>query len=182
MARLEQKDASTEQHTRRVAALAVQIGEALGLAPAQLRDLALGGILHDMGKLTVPDEVLGKPGALSDDEFAIIRRHPEWGDELLSELGYGQRVRAMVRGHHERLDGSGYPDALRGGQIGLGTRILAVADVYDAMVSSRVYRAAWDPVEVLDHLRERAGTEFDRPCVEALETIVDRHRVPARAA
>ena len=172
MTRLEEKDVSTEQHTRRVAELAVQIGESVGLSPGRLRDLALAGILHDMGKLTVPDEVLTKPGPLTDEEFAIVRRHPEWGDELLSELGYGPRVRAVVRGHHERLDGSGYPDGLRGEQIGLDTRILAVADVYDAMVSSRVYRAAWEPGDVLAHLREDSGTQFDPRCVEALEAIV----------
>ena len=142
MVRLERKDRSTEEHTRRVAELAVAIGDELGLAPGRLRELALGGLLHDMGKLAVPDAILGKPGALDDEEFAIIRRHPGDGDELLADLGYSARIRRMVRGHHERLDGSGYPDALLGEELDLETRILAVADVFDALVSPRVYRAA----------------------------------------
>jgi HD-GYP domain-containing protein (c-di-GMP phosphodiesterase class II) len=173
MVRLERKDRSTEEHTRRVAELAVAIGDELGLAPGRLRELALGGLLHDMGKLAVPDAILGKPGALDDEEFAIIRRHPGDGDELLADLGYSARIRRMVRGHHERLDGSGYPDALRGGELELETRILAVADVYDALVSPRVYRAAWPVERALALLREEAGVAFDVRCVAALERLVD---------
>jgi HD-GYP domain-containing protein (c-di-GMP phosphodiesterase class II) len=172
MVRLERKDRSTEEHTRRVAELAVAIGDELGLAPGRLRELALGGLLHDMGKLAVPDAILGKPGALDDEEFAIIRRHPGDGDELLADLGYSARIRRMVRGHHERLDGSGYPDALRGGELELETRILAVADVYDALVSPRVYRAAWPVERALALLREEAGVAFDTRCVDALERLV----------
>ena len=125
-----------------------------------------------MGKLAVPDAILGKPGALDDEEFAIIRRHPGDGDELLASLGYSTRIRRMVRGHHERLDGSGYPDALRGAQLDLETRILAVADVYDALVSPRVYRAAWPVERALSLLREEAGVAFDPRCVDALERLV----------
>jgi putative nucleotidyltransferase with HDIG domain len=169
MARLESKDRSTEQHTRRVAEWAVAIGEELGLAPGRLRELALAGLLHDMGKLSIPSAILDKPGTLIPAEMAVIRMHSVWGDELLAELGYPQRIRRVVRGHHERLDGSGYPDGLAGEQIDLETRILAVADVYDALVSPRVYRPAWHPDLALDHLREGAGTTFDAGCVGALE-------------
>jgi len=172
MVRLEQKDRSTEAHTRRVAELAVTIGDELGLAPGRLRELALGGLLHDMGKLAVPDAILGKPGALDDDEFTVIRRHPADGDELLADLGFSARIRRMVRGHHERLDGSGYPDALRGAELDLETRILAVADVYDALVSPRVYRDAWPVARALGLLRSEAGTGFDARCVAALERLV----------
>jgi HD-GYP domain-containing protein (c-di-GMP phosphodiesterase class II) len=172
MARLETKDRSTEEHTRRVAHWAVSIGEALGLAPGRLRDLAVGGLLHDMGKLSVPDAILRKPGPLTDDEMDVIRCHPGWGDELLAELGYPAHVRRVVRGHHERLDGSGYPDGLTGDAIDLETRILAVADVYDALVSPRYYRGAWEPERALALLRDEAGTTFDARCVAALERLV----------
>jgi HD-GYP domain-containing protein (c-di-GMP phosphodiesterase class II) len=168
MRRLGEQDASTEQHTRRVAEWAVAIGEDLGLAPGRLRDLALAGMLHDIGKLEVPHEILTKPGALDDEEMAIIRMHPVWGDRLLASLGYGDRIRRPVLGHHERLDGSGYPDAIAGEQLDLETRILAVADVYDALVSPRVYRAAWDRESALGLLREGAGVQFDGRCVDAL--------------
>jgi putative nucleotidyltransferase with HDIG domain len=172
MVRLEEKDRSTEEHTRRVAELAVAIGDELGLAPGRLRELATGGLLHDMGKLAVPDAILRKPGALDDEEFAAIRRHPGDGDELLADLGFSARIRRMVRGHHERLDGSGYPDALTAPEIDLETRILAVADVFDALVSPRVYRDAWPVERALGLLREEAGTGFDPRCVAALERIV----------
>jgi HD-GYP domain-containing protein (c-di-GMP phosphodiesterase class II) len=170
LTRLEAKDVSTEQHTRRVAELAVGIGEMVGLSPGRLRDLALAGLLHDIGKLSVPDAILKKAGPLSDEEMDVIKCHPAWGDELLAELGYSQAVRRPVRGHHERLDGSGYPDALE--RFDLETRVLAVADVYDALVSPRVYRSAWTVEDALALLRAGAGTEFDERCVAALEQRV----------
>ena len=171
MARLEAKDVSTEEHTRRVAEWAVAIGERLGLAPGRLRDLALSGLLHDMGKLSTPDAILTKPGRLTDAEMAVIRRHPGEGDQLLRELGYPEQIRRVVRGHHERLDGSGYPDGLRGDALDLETRILAVADVWDALVSPRVYRGAWTPERAMALLAGEAGTAFDARCVAALRAL-----------
>jgi putative nucleotidyltransferase with HDIG domain len=171
MARLEAKDASTEEHTRRVAEWAVAIGEKLGLSPGRLRDLALAGLLHDIGKLSTPDAILAKPGRLTDEEFAAIRRHPVEGDLLVRELGYSEQIRRGVRGHHERLDGSGYPDGLRAEQIDLETRILAVADVWDALVSPRVYRGAWTPERAMALLVDESGTGFDPRCVDALRAI-----------
>jgi putative nucleotidyltransferase with HDIG domain len=171
MARLEAKDVSTEEHTRRVAELAVQIGEHLGLAPGRLRDLALAGLLHDIGKLSTPDAILTKPGRLTDAEMDVIKRHPVHGDDLARELGYSEEIRRPVRGHHERLDGSGYPDGLRGDAIDLESRILAVADVWDALVSPRVYRGAWTPGRAMSLLVEESGTGFDPRCVAALRAI-----------
>jgi HD-GYP domain-containing protein (c-di-GMP phosphodiesterase class II) len=173
MTRLEHKDVSTEQHTRRVAEWAVLIGEELGMAPGRLRELALAGLLHDMGKLTVPTAILTKPGPLDDEEMAVVQMHAEWGDELLAELGYPESLRRIVRGHHERLDGGGYPDGLRGDELDLPTRIMAVADVYDALVSDRVYRPAWEPARALALLHGGAGEQFDARCVEALERQLD---------
>jgi hypothetical protein len=175
--RLAQKDASTEEHTRRVALRAVQVGEQLGLSPMRLRNLAAGGLLHDMGKLSVPDEILRKPLALSDEEFAVIKRHPQWGEQLLRELGgFPPAVRMLVLNHHERLDGSGYPRELAGKELDVETRILGVCDVYDALVSPRVYRPAWSEADALELLRSEAGTAFDERCVGALEHVLESER------
>ena len=179
---LVEKDPSTEEHTRRVALLAVRVGEELGLAAARLRTLAIGGLLHDIGKLSVPGEILGKPAALDEEEFAVIRRHPGWGDELLRGLGFGSRIRRLVLDHHERLDGSGYPRALHQADLDLDTCILAVCDVYDALVSPRVYRDAWAHERALRLLRDEAGLRLDARCVSALERVLGRDLAAAPAA
>jgi hypothetical protein len=181
--RLHEKDESTGEHTRRVALRAVQVGEELGLAPGRLRALAIGGLLHDIGKLAVPERILKKPAALTDEEFAEIKRHPEAGDRLLRELGgFGDGVRRLVRSHHERLDGKGYPDGRRAAELDLDTRIMAVCDVYDALVSPRVYRPAWGERRALEHMHAEAGTAFDPRCVAALERVLARERPRAAAA
>jgi putative nucleotidyltransferase with HDIG domain len=177
---LAEKDAYTEGHTRRVALLAVAVGEQLGLAPARLRELATGGLLHDIGKLSVPDDVLQKPGALDDEEYALVQRHTVWGDSLLGHLGFSPRVRLLVRGHHERLDGSGYPDGNT--LLSLETRVLAVCDVYDALRSERVYREAWSHERAIGLLREEAGTAFDGRCVGALQRVLVRAAAPEAIA
>lgn len=173
MVRLAEKDTSTEEHTRRVATLAVELGEKLGLSPARLRTLAIGGLLHDIGKLSLPTAILQKPAALDDHEYEIVKLHPERGRELLGELGgFDDHVTRLVLDHHERLDGSGYPRGIAGGELDIPTRILAVCDVYDALVSDRVYRAAWSREEAFALLRRESGTAFDERCVEALERVV----------
>ena len=180
MLRLAAKDRSTEQHTRRVAALAVQIGEQLGLPERRLRLLALGGLLHDMGKLSVPDEILNKPAPLTEDEFAVIRRHPRWGRDLLAELGgFAPLVLRLVESHHERLDARGYPN--RASDLELEVRILTVADVYDALTADRVYRPAWSPQRAFELLDGDSGGAFDKRCVGALrEVLARRARMPDR--
>jgi HD-GYP domain-containing protein (c-di-GMP phosphodiesterase class II) len=173
MLRLAEKDASTEEHTRRVARLAVELGEELGLSPARLRDLATGGLLHDIGKLSLPTAILQKPAALDDDEYDLVKLHPERGRDLLAELGgFDESVTRLVLDHHERLDGSGYPRGIGGDELDLATRILAVCDVYDALVSDRVYRRAWSRDEALALLRREARSGFDPRCVAALERVV----------
>jgi putative nucleotidyltransferase with HDIG domain len=179
--RLAEKDESTAEHTRRVALRAVQVGEELGLAPGRLRSLAIGGLLHDMGKLTVPERILKKPGALDDGEYVVIKRHPEWGVKLLHELGgFPSSVLELVHSHHERLDGRGYPRELEAVSIGFDTRILTVCDVYDALVSNRVYRDAWTHDAAIALLHEQIGTAFDERCVAALEVVLGRD-APQRA-
>lgn len=175
MLRLAEKDGPTEGHTRRVALRAVQVGEELGLPPTRLRALAVGGLLHDIGKLSVPDGILKKPAALDDDELAVIRRHPLWGDELLAELGgFAEHVRRLVMDHHERLDGKGYPHGRDAAALALDTRILSACDVFDALVSARVYREAWPVERALALLHGDAGSAFDERCVAALERVLRR--------
>ena len=177
---LAEKDEYTERHTRRVALRAVQVGDELGLSRSRLRTLAIGGLVHDIGKLAIPDEILKKPGPLDDDEYELVKGHSERGYRLLTELGgFGDGVRDLVRDHHERLDGKGYPRGLTAGQLTLDARILAVCDVYDALISKRVYRDAWSEQTAIDYLRAEAGTVFDERCVEALARVVGRD--PARA-
>jgi HD-GYP domain-containing protein (c-di-GMP phosphodiesterase class II) len=174
---LAEKDEYTEEHTRRVALRAVQVGDELGLAPERLRDLAVGGLLHDFGKLSVPDHILKKPGPLVDAEYEIVKRHVDSGVALLRELGgFGDPVLRLVRDHHERLDGTGYPHGARGADLDLDTRILAVCDVYDALRSERVYREAWPHERAMALLRASADTEFDARCVEALERVLGREQ------
>jgi putative nucleotidyltransferase with HDIG domain len=179
---LAEKDEYTEEHTRRVALRAVQVGEELGLSPGRLRALATGALVHDIGKLSIPDSILKKPGPLTDDEFSVIQGHPEWGNKMLRDLGFKDDVRQLVRDHHERLDGSGYPHGIGGTAISLDARILAVCDVYDALVSRRVYRDAWTHERAVALLREESGASFDPKCVTALERVLSRERLPATIA
>jgi len=181
MLRLGEHDGSTEGHSRGVALLAVQVGEALHLPPATLRHLAVGGLLHDIGKLSVSGAILRKPGSLDDAEYAEVKRHPEAGERLLRELGgFPDEVLALVAAHHERLDGHGYPHNLAGPELGIGPRVLAVCDVYDALVSERVYREAWTPERALELLRKDTGSAFDGRCVWALQRALGAE-IPAPA-
>jgi HD-GYP domain-containing protein (c-di-GMP phosphodiesterase class II) len=174
---LAQRDDYTEQHTRRVALRSVQVGELLGLSTSRLRALAIGGLIHDIGKLSVPDSILKKPGPLDDDEYAVIKRHPEQGVKLLEKLGgFSEAVRRLVNDHHERLDGQGYPRGLRADEIALDTRILSACDVYDALISPRVYRPAWTHSKAIALLRSEIGTAFDARCVNALEQVLAQER------
>ena len=175
MVKLGEKDDYTEGHTRRVALRAVQLGEELGLPPSRLRGLAIGWLLHDIGKLTVPDGILKKPAKLSDEEFVVIRRHTLWSVELLGELGgFDTSVQRLVLDHHERLDGGGYPHRKPAVELGLDTRILRICDVYDALVTTRVYREAWPHEWAIALLRSETGAAFDERCVEALERVLRR--------
>jgi hypothetical protein len=180
--RLAEKDGSTEEHTRRVAIWAVQLGEELGLPPHRLRDLAIGGLLHDIGKLAIPDRILKKPGPLTDDEFDVVKRHPEQGRKLLGELGgFADSVRRLVLDHHERLAGDGYPRGLAARELELDTRILTVCDVYDALISPRVYRSAWTHEQAMALLHDESGGAVDPRCVAALERVLAREQATGLA-
>jgi putative nucleotidyltransferase with HDIG domain len=184
LVRLAARDQSTAEHTRRVALLAAAVAEDLRMPATARRDLAMGGLLHDIGKLSIPLEILNKPGALSDAEYAEIKRHPGAGRALLEELGgFPEAVRRLVSDHHERLDGKGYPRGLTAADLDLQTRVLTACDVYDALVSDRVYRAAWPAERALALLHSEAGTAFDPQVVAALERVVgDAEAAPSWVA
>lgn len=164
------RDESTGGHCDRVALNAVTVGEALGLSREELHNLYWAGILHDLGKVAVPAEILLKPGQLTDEEYRRIKEHVAYGADLLVSASPSfERIANAVRAHHERWDGSGYPEGLRGEEIPLPGRILAVVDVFEALTSERPYRGPHQPDEALRFLRQKAGVEFDPGVVEVFE-------------
>ena len=163
---LEARDPATHGHTRRVTRHAERIARAMHLSPAQVAKVRTAAALHDVGKILTPAEILNKPGQLTEQEFEVIKRHPADGAEMLSGIGDAE-ITAMVRHHHERLDGAGYPDGLANEQIPVGARIIAVADTFDAMTSNRVYHGATNHKRALDVLSEEAGARLDADAVSA---------------
>jgi HD-GYP domain-containing protein (c-di-GMP phosphodiesterase class II) len=158
---LEAKDVYTRGHSERVAALARRIALAAGVPPGAADTIAQAGLLHDLGKIAIPEGVLRKPGPLSEEEWAVMRRHPIVGAQIVAPLEFFADGAVIVRHHHERHDGSGYPDGLRGELIPLGARIVAVADVYDALTSDRPYRPRLARLEVVRCLEAAAGQTLD---------------------
>jgi putative nucleotidyltransferase with HDIG domain len=168
------------EHTHGVLALALEVGEELGLDAREQRDLEFGALLHDIGKLKVPEEILNKPGKLTATEWAIIKRHPADGQAMLDRIGgVLADVGVIVRSHHERWDGGGYPDGLVGGEIPRPARIICVCDAYSAMTTNRPYRGAMPIEDAITELHACSGTQFDPHVVRALEMVVRREQ-PAR--
>jgi putative nucleotidyltransferase with HDIG domain len=171
---IEAKDPYTGGHTERVSQLALMLARELGFKDHELRAIEVGGAIHDIGKIGVSDHILTKPGRLDDDEFAEMRRHPEISSYIVSELDLPEIVKDMVRSHHERFDGDGYPDGLAGQDIPLAARILAVADTLDAMTSDRSYRAALTLDAAVAEIRRNAGTQFCPLVVAAFVACLTR--------
>ena len=171
-AAVEAKDRYTHGHSKRVAEISTRMGLRIGLDPDKLRGLARGALLHDIGKIGVPDQVLNKPGTLDDEEWAWIQAHPVVGWEMASRVPSLRDALSAVRHHHERWDGTGYPDHLQAKAIPISARIAAVADVWDALTSDRAYRTAWSPERALDHIVASRGVLFDPLCVEALIDVM----------
>ena len=167
----EMRDPYTAGHQERVTKLAVAIGRKMELPEARLEGLRVAGLLHDVGKVSVPAEILSKPTGLSEIEFALVRSHPETGHAILREIDFPWPVAAIVLQHHERMDGSGYPNGLHGEEILLEARILAVADTVEAMASHRPYRAAFGIAEVLAELARGAGRVFDADAASACQEL-----------
>jgi putative nucleotidyltransferase with HDIG domain len=170
---IDARDPYTNRHSERVARISAILAGKMGLKDEDLDDIEVGGYLHDVGKLNIPDSILLKQGPLTEDEAARIRMHPRIGAEVLSPVGFLRDLIPLVRGHHEKLDGSGYPDALKGDEIPIGARILAVADYYDALTTDRPYRAALSPQQALDEMEKHRGTHFDPGVLDAFNLVID---------
>ncbi len=180
---VEARDAYTEGHCRRLAAYAVEVGRALGLDDTTLAALGKGGHLHDVGKIAIPDTVLLKPGPLTEAELAIVRRHTVIGEQLCGTLRSLVAVRPIVRSHHERLDGTGYPDGLRGDSIPLSAQIVSIVDAYDAITTARPYHAARPADAACAELAsEAARGALNRRVVSTVIDLVGRGRFAAIAS
>lgn len=180
-AALDLRDHETAGHAQRVTELAVALGERLGVSENGLIAIRWGALLHDIGKIGVPDKILNKPGPLDDEEWEVMRAHPGIARELLAPISFLQDAIDIPAHHHERWDGRGYPDGLAGEEIPLSARIFAVVDVWDALCSDRPYRRAWTPDAVTRHLGENAGHHFDPAVVEAFLAMVEAGEVAAEA-
>lgn len=164
---LDTRDPETQQHTERVTRYTVTIARAMGIHGAAIRDMEWGAMVHDVGKIGIPDGILMKPGSLDEHDWTVMRRHPLIGYRLLKDIPFLRGALPVVRHHHEAWDGSGYPDGLKGTEIPLGARIFKVADVFDALTSMRPYRSPDPPEVARDVILAHSGSEFDPAVVEA---------------
>jgi putative nucleotidyltransferase with HDIG domain len=169
---LEYRDKETEGHSRRLVELSTRLAKALGLSPEDVTHLGRGALLHDIGKLAIPDEVLLKPGELNDSERTLMQQHPVYAKQMLSRVTFLQPSVEVAYSHHERWDGLGYPEGLKGEEIPLSARIFAVVDQWDALTSDRPYRKAWTKEKVLAYFQENAGKIYDPKIVDVFLTII----------
>jgi putative nucleotidyltransferase with HDIG domain len=169
---LEYRDKETEGHSRRLVDLSSRLATALGLAAEEIEHLKRGALLHDIGKLAIPDEILLKPGALNDAERRLMQQHPTYAKQMLSQVSFLQPCIDVAYSHHERWDGLGYPEGLKGEAIPLSARIFAIVDQWDALTSTRPYRKAWTREDVLAYFRDNAGKIYDPQIVSVFFTII----------
>ena len=173
---IEAKDAYTRGHTDRVAEYARMIAEEMKLSKREIEIVCFGAALHDIGKLGVYENILNKPGELTEQEWEVVRSHPEVGANIIKNMKFLESACDLVRHHHERLDGKGYPDRLKGNEISIGARIVAVADSFDAMTSDRPYRQAYSVDESINQLK-RQTEKFDKSIVGYIEKLVTTGRI-----
>ena len=164
---LELRDMETEGHSRRVVALTLDLSQKLGISRDLLTHIRRGALLHDIGKMGIPDAILQKPGKLTDEEWVIMRRHPVLAFDWLSSIDYLRPALDIPYSHHEKWDGGGYPRGLKGEEIPLAARIFAIIDVYDALSSDRPYRKAWPEEKIIGYLKDESGKHFDPKVVDA---------------
>ncbi|WP_273702669.1 HD-GYP domain-containing protein [Thermoanaerobacter sp. A7A] len=170
---LEAKDVYTQGHSQRVCKLVTQIVYKMGIEGKKAEDIITAAKLHDIGKIGIRDEVLNKPGKLTDQEFAEIMDHPVMSYEIINKMKVMENIAKIIRHHHEKYDGKGYPDGLKGEKIPLGSRIIAVADAFDAMTSKRPYRDSFTMAQAIEELKKNAGTQFDPKIVDAFISIIE---------
>jgi HD-GYP domain-containing protein (c-di-GMP phosphodiesterase class II) len=171
---LDLRDKETEGHTQRVTDMTLRLARAMSVGEADLLHIQRGALLHDMGKMGIPDSILLKPGPLTEEEWEIMRKHPTYAYELLSPIEFLRPALDIPYCHHEKWDGTGYPRGLKGEQIPLAARIFAVVDVYDALSSDRPYRPACPEEKVREYIRRESGTHFDPRVVDAFLRMDDR--------
>jgi len=169
---IQARDHYTETHSRNVTKFAIRIAEAMHCSTNEIEALKISGILHDIGKIAIPDNVLLKPGHLTEEEYAVIKTHPIIGENILKSITLFDTERNIIRHHHERWDGKGYPDGLSGTDIPMLSRILSVADSFDAMISDRPYRKGLKIEEAIDELKRNSNLQFDRTVVDAFITTL----------
>jgi putative nucleotidyltransferase with HDIG domain len=169
---LEAKDPYTRGHSDRVAEYSVKIAEKMGLPADKVEMLGEAALLHDIGKLGIQEMVLTKKAVLTDEDWRLIRKHPEIGEEILKPVSLDQELLAIVRGHHERYDGNGYPDRLSGENIDILTAIVAAADSYDAMTSKRAYKNTMTEAEAIEELKSNSGLQFNPNVVDAFVKVL----------
>jgi putative nucleotidyltransferase with HDIG domain len=166
------RDKETVGHSQRVTELTVKVARAMGIDEDQLIHIRRGALLHDIGKLAIPDHILFKPGKLTSEEWAIMQKHPEFAYEMLAPIRYLKPALPIPYFHHEKWDGTGYPLGLRGEQIPLEARVFAVTDVWDALLSDRPYRKAWTVERTLEYISSLAGSHFDHEVVECFLAVI----------
>jgi len=164
---IEARDSYTEGHVERVAEYSVALGKRIGMHDKELRILEQGAIMHDVGKIGIPDQILNKPGKLSSEEYETMKSHTWVGEQICSSLKSLKPILDIVRHHQEHVNGSGYPDGLRGEEMGLGARIVAIADAYDAMTTDRPYRKSLGHEEACKRLGEGSGSQWDSNLIDA---------------
>jgi len=168
------RDKETEGHTLRVTELTLKLAGKMGVSKQNLVHIRRGALLHDIGKLGVPDQILLKPDKLTDQEWIIMRQHPNYALEMLKPISYLQPALDIPYCHHEWWDGSGYPRGLKGEQIPLAARLFAIIDVWDALRSDRPYRSAWSEKKSLEYIKSQAGTHFDPDVVQAFLELIEK--------
>lgn len=173
---LAMRDTETEEHTRRVAAIAVELSRLYGLSKEEQLHMQQGALLHDIGKIAIPDRILLKKGPLSIKEYKVIQRHPVIAGNLLGHIPALQPAMSIPYHHHERWDGSGYPEGLKWDAIPVFARIFSVADVWDALLSNRPYRPAWSEEAAFEYILQNSGILFDPEVVSVFLKLVEHHR------
>ena len=176
---LDLRDRETADHSRRVTLLTVELARLMGMPETELLNVRRSALLHDIGKMGVPDHILHKPGPLTEAEWVIMRKHPQIAYDMLAPIEYLRSALDIPFCHHERWDGTGYPRRLKGEQIPLVARIFAVIDVFDALSSDRPYRKAWPQEKIIEYIREQSGTHFDPKAVELFLQMMARESQPS---